>query len=160
MPTRKPNGKRLNGKGSGWITRKRRFAIYFRDGLGTAAGLTCAYCECHLDPFRSPRGVHLDHLEPKVNGANHASENLVAACHNCNSQRRQLPLPAFVAQLVGRRAEFAGWPDDARARKEADAVRSTLRRIRNRARRSMVKPLALAAEYIRTTSTPTFFAEG
>jgi 5-methylcytosine-specific restriction endonuclease McrA len=81
MPQLKPNGHRLNGKGSGWITKTRRLAIYLRDGF------LCAYCgtDLHSAP---PRHVTLDHLTPQCQGGTHESSNLVTACLACNSRRQ------------------------------------------------------------------------
>jgi 5-methylcytosine-specific restriction endonuclease McrA len=81
MPTLKENGKRLNGKGSGWIPRWRRLAIYLRDGF------QCQYCGRDLREA-SPRLVTLDHLTPQCDGGTHHERNLVTACLTCNSRRQ------------------------------------------------------------------------
>ncbi len=81
MPSLKPNGKRLNGSGSGWITPARRLALYLRDGF------LCQYCgtDLHAAPART---VTLDHLTPQCRGGTHASSNLITACLSCNSRRQ------------------------------------------------------------------------
>lgn len=84
MPSLKPNGKRLNGKGSGWITKTERLAIYLRDSF------TCAYCGRDLSQAH-PREVSLDHLTPQVSGGDHRCTNLITACLSCNSRRQHLP---------------------------------------------------------------------
>lgn len=81
MPSLKENGKRLNGKGSGWITKSRRLAIYLRDGF------LCQYCGRDLHGA-NPREVTLDHLRPQCRGGSHENKNLVTACLSCNSKRQ------------------------------------------------------------------------
>jgi 5-methylcytosine-specific restriction endonuclease McrA len=89
MPSRKENGRRVNGKtGGGWITKTRRLAVYLRDGF------TCIYCLADLHGA-DPRDITLDHIEPKVNGRNHHESNLITACRCCNSKRQDLPLSRF-----------------------------------------------------------------
>lgn len=84
MPTLTADGRRLNGKGSSWITPVRRLAIYLRDEF------ECAYCGRDLHDA-SPRDVTLDHLLPQCEGGTHESANLVTACLACNSRRQALP---------------------------------------------------------------------
>lgn len=90
MPQRKPDGRRLNGKGSKWITRERRLAIYLRDGFA------CAYCGRALHRAQ-PWEVTLDHIKPKVDGGTNASGNLITACASCNSRRQDKPLREVVS---------------------------------------------------------------
>ena len=89
MPSLKSNGKRLNGKGSGWLPRWRRLAIYIRDSF------TCAYCGKNLSKAH-PREVSLDHLKCQANGGSHHETNLVTACLSCNSRRQHMPWSAFI----------------------------------------------------------------
>jgi 5-methylcytosine-specific restriction endonuclease McrA len=84
MPSLKANGKRLNGKGGGWIAPARRLAIYLRDGFA------CAYCGRDLHDV-SARERSLDHLVPQCKGGSHESSNLVTACTSCNSKRQHTP---------------------------------------------------------------------
>lgn len=84
MPSLKPNGRRLNGKGSGWITKPRRLALYLRDGF------ICQYCGRDLHDAH-PREVTLDHLKPQSRGGAHESRNLVTACGPCNFRRQDTP---------------------------------------------------------------------
>lgn len=84
MPSLKENGKRLNGKGSGWIAKPLRLAIYLRDGF------VCGYCGTDLHSAE-PRSVTLDHLKPQCRGGTHAPKNLVTACLSCNSRRQHTP---------------------------------------------------------------------
>lgn len=90
MPSLKANGKRLNGKGSGWITPVRRLAIYLRDGF------LCQYCGVDLHSANR-RDVTLDHLKPQCRGGSHETENLVTACLTCNSKRQHRPWRKFCA---------------------------------------------------------------
>ena len=96
MPSLKPNGKRLNGKGSGWITRKRRLAIYLRDGF------KCVYCTADLTQA-NPREVTLDHIKPRCKGGSHKAKNLITACITCNSQRQHDRIGIFVHKLWTRK---------------------------------------------------------
>lgn len=88
MPSLKANGKRLNGKGSSWITPVRRLGIYLRDRF------ECQYCGRDLHSA-SPREVTLDHLRPQVNNGTHESSNLVTACLSCNSKRQSKPWRSY-----------------------------------------------------------------
>lgn len=106
MPSLKENGKRLNGKGSGWITKARRLAIYLRDSF------TCQYCGTDLHAA-DPRNVTLDHLQPQCRGGSHENKNLVTACLACNSRRQHQAWTKYA-------------PEGAIAR-----VRRTIRRVPN-----------------------------
>lgn len=83
VPSLTADGRRLNGRGSKWITPVRRLAIYLRDGF------TCAYCGRDLRGA-APREITLDHLTCKALGGGHESTNLVTACLTCNSSRGAL----------------------------------------------------------------------
>lgn len=136
MPTLKPNGKRLNGKGSGWISRSLRNACYLRDRF------TCYACQRDLHNAE-PREVTLDHVEPKVNGANHHPNNLLTCCLRCNSRRQHMPFrewveSAMVARLSPEQAEQVQ-QDGAAWRKQ---VGKEVHRLKMQARRRL--PLTLA----------------
>jgi 5-methylcytosine-specific restriction endonuclease McrA len=88
VPSLKPNGKRLNGKGSGWINKALRLAIYLRDSFA------CQYCGRDLHDAH-PREVTLDHLKPQTRGGSHLPRNLVTACLSCNSRRQHTPWRAY-----------------------------------------------------------------
>lgn len=90
MPSLKANGKRLNGKGGGWIAPTRRLAIYLRDGF------LCSYCGADLHEV-SPRHITLDHLTPQCRGGSHHTTNLVTSCLSCNSRRQNKPWRTFCA---------------------------------------------------------------
>ena len=80
--------KRKNGKGSSWIRKNRRLAIYLRDKFH------CLYCDRDLHGA-NPREITLDHLVSQSVKKNHNSENLVTACLSCNSRKAALPLRLF-----------------------------------------------------------------
>lgn len=84
MPQLKPNGKRLNGRGSHWLPTWRRLAIYLRDRF------MCGYCGRDLHAA-APREITLDHLVPQCKGGTHRNENLITACLSCNSRRQHTP---------------------------------------------------------------------
>lgn len=86
MPTLKPNGKRLNGRGSKWIQPKRRRAIYERDGW------RCGHCRADLRDAPCHART-LDHIIPRAAGGSHHSSNLVTSCLTCNVRKQhRVPL--------------------------------------------------------------------
>lgn len=111
MPSLTADGRRLNGKGSKWITPLRRLAIYLRDGF------RCAYCDRDLTQLAAWQ-VTLDHLRPKCRGGEHHSTNLVAACTWCNSARQHQPLARFVPDAEKRRRIYQ------QARRKADIAKA------------------------------------
>jgi 5-methylcytosine-specific restriction endonuclease McrA len=90
MPTLTEDGRRLNGRGGGWITKTRRLAVYLRDEF------RCAYCDADLR-YAHPRVVTLDHLQPRCKQGKHHESNLVTACLTCNSRRQSLPWRLFAS---------------------------------------------------------------
>lgn len=97
MPTLKPDGRRLNGKGSKWITPKRRLAIYRRDGW------RCRYCGKSLRSAK-PHQRTLDHVVPVARGGTHASRNLRMACKPCNDRKQHRHVRTF--QKKGKAVKF------------------------------------------------------
>lgn len=79
MPSLKPNGRRLNGSGSKWITPARRARLYLRDDY------RCAWCGAFLIAV-PPHQRTLD-LVPRRLGGPHDDWNLVTACKECNDRR-------------------------------------------------------------------------
>lgn len=63
---------------SSWIIQKRRLALYARDGW------RCVYCQKRAK-------LTLDHLKPRSLGGSNKNQNLVTACHKCNSLRGNIP---------------------------------------------------------------------
>jgi len=80
FPTRTRAPGSHNGMGSKWITKKRRHAIYTRDGF------RCFWCGADLSDAL-PRHRGLDHLWPRKRGGSHEDHNLVTSCTPCNSVR-------------------------------------------------------------------------
>lgn len=56
----------------------------------------CAYCEVEFQPC-SMRERTIDHVLPLVRGGTNATENLLAACRRCNSQKNRKTLEEWVA---------------------------------------------------------------
>jgi 5-methylcytosine-specific restriction endonuclease McrA len=65
-------------------------AAEWRDVLDASLGL-CAYCG-------ERKALTLDHIDPLSRGGAHDPENLVAACRNCNSSKRQSPLLVWLVR--------------------------------------------------------------
>lgn len=77
-----------NKHGSNWIRRKRRLALYKRDGH------RCVYCTV------APHVLTLDHLRARADGGDNTDGNLVTCCHSCNSSRGALSLGAWLQKLA------------------------------------------------------------
>lgn len=71
------------GQGSKWIAKKRRQAIYARDGR------RCVWCR------KQPEQLTLDHVQPRSLGGSNATHNLVTCCMGCNRERGDRSLLAF-----------------------------------------------------------------
>ena len=82
-----------NGQGQGmnWIWRPTREAIYLRDGD------TCLYCRKHASLCER---MTLDHIVPYVIGGSDRPTNLVTACADCNSRRKDMPIEDFAQMLA------------------------------------------------------------
>lgn len=88
-----------------WLAPEVREAIYQRDGR------RCVYCG------RTPPEVRLtvDHVTPRQLGGRDEPSNLVTACRQCNSDKRDMVLRVYALHL-----ECYGRPTEAmRARVEA-----------------------------------------
>ena len=72
---------------SDFVMKETRLAIYKRDGY------TCQYCKKRIGEIKD---ITLDHIEPRTNGGQHSSDNLVTSCRSCNSRKRDQTLVAFV----------------------------------------------------------------
>lgn len=99
--------KRRGGPSSSWCRRTTReafFACAAPDGnplnavcaFHTAPGVRCA------NPATT-----LDHLVPRGQGGGHGVGNIVAACHACNSEKRDLSLVAFLRARGFARSDLA-----------------------------------------------------
>ena len=80
---------RKNGKGSKWIRRATRLAIYHRDGW------RCVYC-------LSMSELTLDHVKPKTMGGSNLPNNLVTCCYKCNSSKQDRSPTAWFRDLRSR----------------------------------------------------------
>lgn len=70
--------------GAKWLQRKKRLALYARDGFA------CAYCG-------TSDKLSLDHLVPRVRKRGHNGQsNLITACVTCNQRKGNRPWKAFV----------------------------------------------------------------
>jgi hypothetical protein len=83
---RKPDPERRSS--TSWIRKSTRFAIYARDGFD------CLMCYRVFPLAYDGAGLTLDHIVPRFIGGSDAPQNLVTACHRCNSERQHLELPA------------------------------------------------------------------
>lgn len=79
-------------QGMNWITKKKRLAIYLRDGLA------CAYCGNTVEDGAK---LSLDHLIPYSHGGNNDQSNLVTCCGKCNSSRQDRPWADFASKVAG-----------------------------------------------------------
>lgn len=70
-----------------------REAVYERDGW------RCAYCGARC--ATSPERLTLDHVVPRSQGGRGAPSNLVAACADCNHQRGDRPITAWLLLVAG-----------------------------------------------------------
>jgi hypothetical protein len=72
-------------RGSNWIRKAKRAAIYERDGWA------CAYCGRPVGDRRNMQQastvLSLDHLVCHANGGSNHHTNLVSCCISCNSSR-------------------------------------------------------------------------
>lgn len=84
----KSNGQ---GQGMNWIRKEKRLAIYLRDGLA------CCYCG---EGVEDGAKLTLDHLTPHSAGGSNAADNLVTACHRCNSSRGNRDWKAFAGAVA------------------------------------------------------------
>lgn len=78
--------------GMNWIRQDKRLAIYLRDGLA------CVWCGQAVED-----GIQLtlDHVIPHVEGGSNGADNLVTACHGCNSRRGDRKVQDFALAVAG-----------------------------------------------------------
>lgn len=79
------------GQGMNFVTPKKRIALYLRDGLA------CCYCGSTLEDGAK---LTLDHLIPHSHGGGNKEQNLVTACHKCNSSRGNRDWREFAAKVA------------------------------------------------------------
>lgn len=87
-----------NTHGTHWIRRERRLRIYARDGW------RCLWCGRGI---WQGAALTLDHFLPRERGGSNAPENLLTACHLCNSTRRHEHAMIFAWRCEG--SLFGGW---------------------------------------------------
>ncbi len=75
---------------SGWITKRRRYAIYLRDKF------KCSYCGIIHEPGEQ---LTLDHIVPRDSGGRNNNVNLITACKKCNSSKGKRSFADYVAYL-------------------------------------------------------------
>ena len=78
-----------------WISNAERMAIYLRDGLA------CTWCG---QAFEDGITLSLDHVQPRSLGGGDTADNLITACHRCNSIRKSRSVREFAraaAQFTG-----------------------------------------------------------
>lgn len=68
--------------------RENRIKVWERDDY------TCYYCGKQLTRFTAT----LDHLTAVANGGDNSFDNLMTACHTCNSKKQHRPLGDFLAE--------------------------------------------------------------
>jgi hypothetical protein len=84
-----------NQHGRKWIRDDKRLAIYLRDGLH------CVWC-CKC--IEHGIGFTLDHVKCRKKAPNNEAKNLITACHECNSRRRDLDVAHFAALIADEHA--------------------------------------------------------
>ena len=84
-------GQRSKHQQGNWIRAPRRSAIYARDNH------TCQWCG--KDSSVEPVQLTLDHIVAKSAGGSNDCVNLITACAECNSYRRDMSAPAFARHL-------------------------------------------------------------
>ena len=83
---------RKKNQGSKWITKTKRWAIYFRDNC------SCVYCGRSL---QTGAILTLDHIVPcdALPTPNNKHTNLVTACLSCNSSKNAKSLSSYIQYL-------------------------------------------------------------
>ena len=76
----------MNRYGRNWIRPEKRLALYLRDGVA------CVYCGRSVE---AAAPLTLDHLRPVSKGGSNDASNLVTACHDCNSARKNRTVRGF-----------------------------------------------------------------
>lgn len=100
-------------KGSKWIRRDKRLAIYLRDQY------RCVYCNRNLATVTAKLRT-LDHIVPVTRGGDNSETNLVTACKRCNDSKGNKTAWEFI-----HRNTQPGKPND-RAIKIADHLRGLI----------------------------------
>lgn len=77
------------GKGRNWISKRRRLALYARDGWCCRKCGVPVHCTIDRVPHGNRRGrqATLDHIRHRSNGGDDSDENLRTYCMPCNRHR-------------------------------------------------------------------------
>ena len=108
------------GKGSSWVRKDLRWAIYLRDEF------RCLYCGIHMTQCV----MTLDHLKSRSRGGSNKADNLVTCCQPCNARKKDRTPRSWYADLRKK-----GWPEHCTGHpplsgcgeSEADRVRIAIR---------------------------------
>ena len=73
-------------QGMNFVRKDLRLALYLRDGMA------CVWCGATLEDGAK---LTLDHVVPHAHGGSDKPDNLVTACHTCNSVRADRPAAEF-----------------------------------------------------------------
>lgn len=87
MASRQDWNRRPGRSSKEYCSKKRRAALYARDGH------RCVYC-------LSTGPLSLDHLKPRCKGGTHYQFNLVTACQSCNSRRSNSSVRGFCIKVA------------------------------------------------------------
>jgi len=85
-----PVGK-LNG--SKWIRQDLRVTI-----IAVRDAVECRFCPYCLRTIQEGIALSLDHITPRVFGGSNKINNLITACIECNSKRKEMRIPEFLRQ--------------------------------------------------------------
>lgn len=92
------------GQGGNWIRKKRRHAIYARDGLACVwcgrTGLVVGSC--------AEDGATLDHFLAREHGGTNETSNLLTCCFACNSRRGSMSVLEFAGVIAAGSAGEGG----------------------------------------------------
>lgn len=91
MATAHTNNRAATWRGMKWIRHSTRLAIYARDGFA------CVWCGVHVE--QDGVTLTLDHCKPDINGGANDPNNLVTACHQCNSRRGAKGIVTFARSM-------------------------------------------------------------
>jgi 5-methylcytosine-specific restriction endonuclease McrA len=77
-------------RGSNWIRKEKRLAIYMRDGM------RCVYCGKSYEKTL----LTLDHIKPVDSGGSNNKYNLITCCVSCNSKKQNIQMLDFLERII------------------------------------------------------------
>lgn len=98
MPKTKDQSAHSHLRSGRWISEKKRFAIYLRDGM------QCVYCQRSVESALGTAGCALDHV---VADGGNTEGNLVTCCKECNDSKGGSSHESFCDKLTIHRIESA-----------------------------------------------------